>query len=76
MKISKVIKRIQNEQYYYSTLLHELTHWSGHIQDVIEILKIDLDLKLMQWRNLVAIIGNVFMFSSWRQKHQQPNHGR
>ena len=70
-------KENTKEQYYYSTLLHELTHWSGHTSRCNRDLKNRFGSKAYAMEELVAEIGSAFLCSHLGiTKTPTPNHGR
>lgn len=70
-------KENTKEQYYYSTLLHELTHWSGHSSRCNRDLKNRFGSKAYAMEELVAEIGSAFLCSHLGvTKAPTPNHGR
>ena len=70
-------KENTKEQYYYSTLLHELTHWSGHTSRCNRDLKNRFGSKAYAMEELVAEIGSAFLCSHLGvTKAPTPNHGR
>ena len=70
-------KENTKEQYYYSTLLHELTHWSGHSSRCNRDLKNRFGSKAYAMEELVAEIGSAFLCSLLGvTKAPTPNHGR
>jgi len=70
-------KENTKEQYYYSTLLHELTHWSGHSSRCNRDLQNRFGSKAYAMEELVAEIGSAFLCSYLGvTKAPTPNHGR
>ena len=70
-------KENTKEQYYYSTLLHELTHWTGHSSRCKRDLKNRFGSKAYAMEELVAEIGSAFLCSHLGvTKAPTPNHGR
>ena len=70
-------KENTKEQYYYSTLLHELTHWTGHSSRCNRDLKNRFGSKAYAMEELVAEIGSAFLCSHLGvTKAPTPNHGR
>ena len=73
----KADKENTKEQYYYSTLLHELTHWSGHSSRCNRDLQNRFGSKAYAMEELVAEIGSAFLCSYLGvTKAPTPNHGR
>ena len=70
-------KENTKEQYYYSTLLHELTHWTGHNSRCNRDLQNRFGSKAYAMEELVAEIGSAFLCSHLGiTKTPTPNHGR
>jgi len=70
-------KENTKEQYYYSTLLHEITHWTGHNSRCNRDLKNRFGSKAYAMEELVAEIGSAFLCSHLGiTKTPTPNHGR
>ena len=70
-------KENTKEQHYYSTLLHELTHWTGHSSRCNRDLQNRFGSKAYAMEELVAEIGSAFLCSYLGvTKAPTPNHGR
>ena len=70
-------KENTKEQYYYSTLLHELTHWTGHSSRCNRDLQNRFGSKAYAMEELVAEIGSAFLCSHLGiTKTPTPNHAR
>lgn len=64
-------------QNYYSTLLHELTHWTGHTSRLDRKLANKFGSNAYAFEELVAEIGSVFLTAMLGiEKKPQPNHAK
>ena len=62
---------------YYSTLLHELTHWTGHTFRLDRKLANKFGSNAYAFEELVAEIGSVFLTAMLGiEKQPQPNHAK
>jgi antirestriction protein ArdC len=62
---------------YYSTLLHELTHWTGHTSRLDRKLANKFGSNAYAFEELVAEIGSVFLTAMLGiEKQPQPNHAK
>tara|TARA_R100000808_G_C2141879_1_gene149705 strand:- start:665 stop:1567 length:903 start_codon:yes stop_codon:yes gene_type:complete len=70
-------KENTKEQHYYSTLLHELTHWTGHSSRCNRDLQNRFGSKAYAMEELVAEIGSAFLCSHLGiTKAPTPNHAK
>lgn len=64
-------------QNYYSTLLHELTHWTGHTSRLDRKLANKFGSNAYAFEELVAEVGSVFLTAMLGiEKKPQPNHAK
>tara|TARA_R100000426_G_scaffold46571_1_gene34904 strand:+ start:501 stop:1400 length:900 start_codon:yes stop_codon:yes gene_type:complete len=64
-------------QNYYSTLLHELTHWTGHTSRLDRKLANKFGSNAYAFEELVAEVGSVFLTAMLGiEKQPQPNHAK